>query len=191
MTTTININPHAATEKQWALIKKLVVEREVSDTAAATIPSVLTKTEASGIIAMMLAMPKRPKVTSPSSTPTAFTKMQEFLADVPKGKYAVPQLELAGTSFTTDNDLVFVEVREYKGTRFVSQLLGSWGGFTRVKLQYAKVYDVIGIVKSDPLKYAQAFGQHYTCCGSCGAELTDQRSRELFLGPECRKKFGL
>jgi hypothetical protein len=48
----------------------------------------------------------------------------------------------------------------------------------------------MNIISQDPYKYAKIFGQHYSCCGSCGAELTDPVSRELQLGPECRKKFG-
>jgi hypothetical protein len=50
---------------------------------------------------------------------------------------------------------------------------------------------IVETIEYDPYKYARLFGEHYTCCGSCGAPLTDNKSRELMLGPECRKKFSL
>lgn len=122
--------------------------------------------------------------------PTKKSGMQELLSRVPKSKYAIPAEELELSSIETKNDLLFVEVKEYMGTLYMRQLHGSVGDFNRSKLETQQVRDVLEIIASDPYKYARTFGKHHACCGSCGAELTDARSRELQLGPECRKKFG-
>jgi hypothetical protein len=73
---------------------------------------------------------------------------------------------------------------------YIRQLHGAPGSFNRSKLTADGVRAVVGTIKLDPYRYAKLFGTHYTCCGSCGAALTDERSREIQLGPECRKKFG-
>jgi hypothetical protein len=73
---------------------------------------------------------------------------------------------------------------------YMRRLTGSVGGFTRWKVANDDAVTLVNIIAQDPYKYTKIFGQHYSCCGSCGAELTDPISRELQLGPECRKKFG-
>jgi hypothetical protein len=83
-----------------------------------------------------------------------------------------------------------VEIREYMGNLYMRRLTGSVGGFTRWKVSNKDSIALSEIIGRDPYRYAKMFGQHYSCCGSCGAELTDPKSRELQLGPECRKKFG-
>jgi hypothetical protein len=98
-------------------------------------------------------------------------------------------LELTDADDSFSGDLAFFEVREYMSTLYMRQLHGAPGRFNRSKLSAASVKAIIGIIAADPYRYTRMFGEHYACCGSCGAELTDQRSRELQLGPECRKKF--
>lgn len=143
----------------------------------------LTKSDASMLIDRLIKAPKRKGALSP---------MQGVLASVPKSKYAVPTELLVGIT-TTDvfrGDLVFVEIKEYMQTLYMRQLHGAPGSFNRSKLAKESVLGIVSIIATDPYKFAKMFGEHYTCCGSCGAELTDERSRELALGPECRKKFG-
>jgi exosome complex RNA-binding protein Csl4 len=41
-----------------------------------------------------------------------------------------------------------------------------------------------------PLVATQRYGALYSVCSVCGAELTDDRSVELKLGPVCRGRFG-
>jgi hypothetical protein len=176
-----------ASDKQRGFIASLLTERAVDPTFRATTEhalahDTLTSKDASGVIATLLALPRTAAVKS--------NALREVLATIPKSRYAIGVTDLIGTSVTTNNDIVFVEVREYRGTLYMRQLHGAPGSFNRSKLTVQQVKDLVSVIATDPYRYARAFGEHYTCCGSCGAELTDERSRELQLGPECRKKFG-
>lgn len=178
-----------ASEKQEQFIRDLlaarVVPQEMIDDIVDRIDTgILDKRFASTTIDTLLGLPKNKK-----STPSP---IHAALLEVPKSMYAVPteqlELEILDAEFT--GDLAFFEVKEYNGVRYMRQLHGSPGGFVRSKLPFNAVMGVISIISRDPHAHALLFGRHYTCCGSCGAPLTDERSRELMLGPECRKKFG-
>jgi uncharacterized protein DUF6011 len=41
-----------------------------------------------------------------------------------------------------------------------------------------------------PLRCAQMYGRHLGHCGRCGRELTDETSRGIGIGPDCRTKEG-
>jgi hypothetical protein len=179
---------YPASEKQVSFVRDLIAGREVeADLAAGILEHIeagtYDKRSASSDIDAFLKLPKRAKATG---------GMQALLARVPKSKYAVPTLEFEAT--TADEvfpgDLVFIEVKEYMSTLYARQLHGAPGDFTRSKLSASAVKALVEIIERDPYKYVKLFGDHYTCCGSCGAVLTDEKSRELMLGPECRKKFG-
>jgi hypothetical protein len=179
----------AASEKQISFVQDLIAAREVEDHIADNINEsielgVYSKKHASHDIDAFLKLPKRAKVTKPSNA------MQSLLASVPKSKYAIPADELELSSIEIKNDLLFVEIKEYMSTLYMRQLHGAPGRFNRSKLTTEQVEEVVSILANNPYKYTRIFGEHYACCGSCGAELTDARSRELQLGPECRKKFG-
>ena len=102
----------------------------------------------------------------------------------------VDELDISLEDTPLTGDLLFLEIREYMGNLYMRRLTGSVGGFTRHKVPSQDSMVIMDIIAKDPYKYAKIFGQHYSCCGSCGAELTDPVSRDLQLGPECRKKFG-
>jgi hypothetical protein len=146
----------------------------------------LDKRTASTAIDTLVNAPRKTDDAVPKS------KMQTLLASIPKSKYAVPVSELMFTEVEDDfkGDLVFLELKEFQGTLYVRRLDGAPGGFTRSRMTLPQVTELMNLVKQDPHKYVKIFGEHYTCCGSCGSPLTDARSRELMLGPECRKKFG-
>jgi hypothetical protein len=175
-----------ASPKQISFVRDLIATRAVDADIASHIDEVISlgfysKSHASADIDAFLKLPKRAKASG---------GMQALLASVPKSKYAIPAAELELSSIEVKNDLLFVEVKEYMQTLYMRQLHGAPGGFTRTKLTTEQTKDIIAIIAADPYKYTRIFGTHYSCCGSCGAELTDARSRELMLGPECRKKFG-
>jgi hypothetical protein len=188
-TTTAVVNP--ASEKQVAFIISLLAERDIDEVSEAMIRMhlpTLTKKQASGFIDILLAAPK-------SETKVLAGKkagIQEALSKAPKSKYAIPadELDIVLTDTPVTGDLLFIEIREYMDNLYMRRLTGSVGGFTRWKVPNEDAVMIMNIISQDPYKYTKLFGEHYSCCGSCGAELTDPISRELQLGPECRKKFG-
>lgn len=184
--TAVDTLRHMATPKQISFVRDLLATREVDAATAEHIEDTIsaghyTKSHASEDINAFLKLPTRAKATG---------GMQTLLASVPKSKYAIPADELELSSVKVANDLLFVEIKEYMNTLYIRTLHGAPGAFNRGKLTAEQTKEVITILSVDPYKYTQLFGKHYSCCGSCGAELTDARSRELQLGPECRKKFG-
>ena len=181
----------AASEKQVAFIDSLLNERELDAVQVTSFRSMLptmTKKQASGMIDILLRQPKRVEKV-PGATKSL---LQEALSKAPKSKYAVPvsELDISLEDTPLTGDLLFIEVKEYMNNLYMRRLTGSVGGFTRHKVPSQDSIVIMDIIAKDPYKYAKIFGQHYSCCGSCGAELTDPVSRDLQLGPECRKKFG-
>lgn len=188
---TLPIVKDAASEKQVAFIDSLLTERELDAIQVSSFRSMLptlTKKQASGMIDLLLRLPQ--KATKVPGADKSL--LQEALLKAPKSKYAIPASELdislEGTPLT--GDLLFIEVKEYMGNLYMRRLTGSVGGFTRHRVPSQDSITIMNVISQDPYKYAKIFGQHYSCCGSCGAELTDPVSRDLQLGPECRKKFG-
>ena len=162
---TVLIGP---SEKQVDFILTLLKEREIeageADELRENLPH-LNKREASDLIERLLKLPKAPRV-NPTQVP---------LATIQKSKYALPIADLShiDLDFETHGDLLFVEVREFMGTLYMRRLTGSLGGFTRHKLSVQDVLGLVGVIRSNQYGYAKLFGMHYSCCGSCGAELTD------------------
>lgn len=182
-----------ASEKQISFLNSLLTERELTmqdrDELRLALPT-MEKKQASLLIDTLLKLPKRTeKVTF---TTTGKSPMQEALASAPKSKYAIPadEVDVNLTETTLHGDMLFIEVKEYMGNLYMRRLTGSVGGFTRHKVNSTDAIEIMNVITKDPYKYARTFGEVYSCCGSCGAELTDPVSRKLQLGPECRKKFG-
>jgi hypothetical protein len=192
MTTATQDTLFGASEKQVKFINDLLVDREMEDEVRSGYKLALTtmdKKAASKLIDLLLSLPKAAtKVPAAAGKPS----LQEALSKAPKSKYAIPveELDIALNSTPLNGDLLFLEIREYMNNLYMRRLTGSVGGFTRWKVANDDAVTLVNIIAQDPYKYTKIFGQHYSCCGSCGAELTDPISRELQLGPECRKKFG-
>lgn len=147
--------------------------------------STIDKRTASAVISALLGLPK---LTTPAES-----SLQHILASIPKSKYAIPvdELDIApltGTPLT--GDLLFIEVREYHDVLYMRRLTGAPGAFNRDKMPAGDVKIIVDLIATHPYKYTRLFGENYSCCGKCGAELTDPQSRAFFLGPECRKAFG-
>ena len=190
-----------ASEKQIKFLDDLVKNREVPRemvSAYLAEKETLDIKKASSLIDLFLKYPKmvlQPTLPSPAfaelvkkAEPNLYGELIGALQGVPKSKYAIPVSELM-TDLLTDavhGDLVFLEVKEY-----MKKLFGSVGAFTRVRPAVEDALVFVRIIKTDPYKYTKLFAEHYQCCGKCGAELTDPKSRELMLGPECRKAFSL
>lgn len=191
-----------ASEKQVKFLDDLMVQREIPAVILNVFleqrPS-LTKKQASGYISMFLGFPNAAEVKNVAGlTPEQearqrlFAELNEALQLVPKSKYAIPvsELMLDFMKNPVHGDLVFLEVKEYMKRLQMNKLFGSVGAFTRVRPDVEDALAFVRVIQKDPYKYARKFAEHYKCCGKCGAELTDPRSRELMLGPDCRRAFG-
>ena len=179
-----------ASDKQVSYVRDLILKREVDPDEALDVintidAGLLDKGRASELIERFIGMPRK-KNAVPS-------ELDELLSRIPKSKYAVTAIELSAADIDEKikDDLVFVEIKEYLGRRYIRRLFGSPGQFSRSTISAPMIKAIVETIEYDPYKYARLFGEHYTCCGSCGAPLTDNKSRELMLGPECRKKFSL
>jgi len=168
-----------ATERQMAFIRNLVAERDVAPVEFAG----MTVREASATIEQLLATPKKASVV----------RFSDVLTSLPKSKYALPY-QLVAPVFTDssfDNDYLFVEVREHRGTTYMRKLQGSLGDFVRTRFSRDEEQSLYNILSSNPVEYITKFGEVFSCCGKCSAPLTTERSRELLLGPDCARMLGV
>lgn len=175
-----------ATESQKKFINDLLDERihgEMYDVVS-------SPADASRLISRLLGMPRKPKAVF---FPKVDEELQTALKSIPKAKYAIPTSELFQETlkFRLTGDLLFVELSEYRGRLYFKRLFGALGSFSRSPLQRDDALLLMRHIAVDAYRYTKLFGEHYACCGRCSAELTDERSRELLLGPQCRKYFGL
>lgn len=105
------------------------------------------------------------------------------LPDVPSGHYAI---ESHG-----DNDLMFVRVDRpttgaYAGRTFVKIIVG---GKPDRNLPAGQVPSVLArIVAAGITEAGRLYGQQIGRCCACNRTLTDEESRRLGIGPECRKR---
>ena len=192
----------APSERQIKFLDDLLVQKAIPEVILNVFVEqrpALTKKQASGYISMFLGFPEAEvKKSVAGLTPEQevrqrlFAELNEALQTVPKSKYAIPvsELMLDFMKKPVHGDLVFLEVKEYMKRLQMNKLFGSVGAFTRVRPDVEDALAFVRIVQKEPYKYARMFAEHYKCCGKCGADLTDPRSRELMLGPDCRKAFG-
>ena len=180
-----------ASEKQIGFLSDLLATRECDaveydELITAIHEENLDKRRASQAIDKLINAPRKKTGDGPKSP------LQALLGTIPKSKYAVPTDELIASDFedTFKDGIIFLELKEFMGTLYVRMLHGAPGGFSRSRIPADVTEYLVKIIASDPYRYVKMFGDHFACCGSCGSPLTDARSRELMLGPECRKKFG-
>jgi hypothetical protein len=125
----------------------------------------------------MLKLPKQQgkAATAPTNLP-----------DVPEGHYAIP-------SATGNNDLDFFRVDrptegKWAGYTFLKRVVGGKPDLPVARNQRAEVLQRIVDAGVDAARkqYADAIGR----CWKCNRHLTDETSRALGIGPECRKQVG-
>lgn len=168
-----------ATERQIAFIRNLVAERDVAPIDFAG----MTVKEASEKIETLLATPKKSSVV----------RFSDVLSTLPKAKYALPYQVVTPvfTETNFDNDYLFVEVREYRGTTYMRKLQGSLGDFARTRFSRDEEQSLYNIIKDSPVEFIIKFGEVFSCCGKCGSPLTDTASRARLLGPDCARQLGV
>jgi hypothetical protein len=197
----------AASIKQLDFINKLVSERNVPEPLKAQIFEIARRPDASParggpvsqVIDQLLAMPRLPgggaaAGRAPAAPGAVVSTRAHWLDGIPNARYVLTQAQTDPRTHEVfnGNDKIFIEVREYRGTRYMRRLIGAPGSYTRGKMPFDAVRllaDAIRVVT--PLKATQAYGALYSCCSVCGAELTDDTSVALKLGPVCRGRFGL
>ena len=175
-----------ATTPQKDFLLALLRDREVPADLRSELDtrwSDLTKAEASVAIGTLKGLPFATRTSANA----------DVLAKLPKSFYAIPSLfaNNALTDLTVSNDLLFVVIDEFRGTRYMRQVLGSVGDFNRNRMSVRDVRAIANILKDDALSYISLFGEHFSVCGKCGARLTDEKSREAGFGPECRRTLGI
>jgi hypothetical protein len=197
----------SVTPRQRNLINDLLEEREVSAQGRDAVLTAMGDAripprDFRPIIDRLMAAPRRTRssAASPSTGPAPVrppTIDQRLRStELPKGRYAIPRANIALGSPLEQafgaNEHIFVEVKEYQETRYIRQLHGAPGSYTRSKPtreQQDQVIDTLTLTPTTPLECAQLFGVLRSCCGSCGADLTDDRSRALHLGPDVSAIF--
>ena len=189
------LNVFEATPAQVSFIKSLIEQKNVGETGRAKLvlakiaAGKLDKKEASKVIDDLKVLPSVDKALLHAM---GKSPIQELLKEVPKSKYAVPMDEVdLALEEKVNGAFIFVEIREYMNNVYIRRLHGAPGHFNRSRLSAKDTHVIVNLIKKNPLEYTQKFGELYSCCGKCGAELTDDVSRSLKLGPTCRKEFGM
>ena len=202
VTTNLQSTQPFATPRQLDYLDDLVEKRAVTqqmreDYAAKR--NWLRKKEASTLIDVMLKFPiKKTDVRDMpaeqmSERQKLFAELLNEMETFPEAKYAIPAGEVMMDLLKKPikNDYIFCELKKYRGKLHFRQLHGAPGSFSRSTLPVEDALVFARIIKKDPYKYTSTFADIYQCCGKCGADLTDETSRALRLGPICRKGFGV
>lgn len=119
-----------------------------------------------------------------SVAPSQVINKSEQYADIAPAYYATK-------SITGNNDLDFWKVDKpsegkWAGYIFVMRVIG--GNPHKAVSGREKFRALEEILKAGPRSSATLFGQTIGRCWRCGRHLTDETSRSLGIGPECRSK---
>lgn len=183
---------------QSSFINDLLAKRDVPEDMADTVRALMSQAEAtsrqaSGIIDTLKGFPYKVRMTTATTGPTPFQAFLAAFEGVEDAKYAIPvdYLRTAFPEFNLTGDLVFFEVKTYKGKRYLNKLQGAPGDFVRSRVSLDAGTRLLRFIKGRHVEFAKLFAAHYSVCGRCASPLTDQTSRETGVGPECRKVWGL
>lgn len=124
-----------------------------------------------------------PTSPAPALVPKSAPAAPAAPVDVPDGYYAV-DAEAGHLSFYR------VKAGRKPGIIFVDLLLGGGtnGSLTPQKVPFRSIPAVLAKIAVDPHGAMERFGQSIGRCGMCNRGLTDETSRQIGIGPECRKK---
>lgn len=141
----------------------------------------LTKKEASRWIERAKTLPR---------ASSNYARRLESFPSVPEGRYAV----------MIDDTLKFFRVRigkennnRWAGFMFIDAGRGGNHGdlqWTAVKNVAYKKQILDQIIEADPKTAGERFGREVGACYVCGRSLTDETSRALGIGPDCRSNRG-
>lgn len=138
---------------------------------------------ASAFITKYKDLPKRVTVaqaTAGHGEPSAFTPEAKTVSDVPAGRYAVER----------DGVLKFYRVSKGKGQWAGRTFLEIQASDDRHPIRNAKVREeILAQIAENPEEAATRYGVELGSCYRCGRTLTDETSRALGIGPDCRSKL--
>lgn len=117
-------------------------------------------------------------------------------SDTQQSSYALPSGCVPEETFRRlagrhgEAEFIFFEIKEYRSKWYCKKLTGSPGSFSRstvsaVDQQALHQYLMKSLAVQESA--TRLFGMLYSVCGVCKAELTDDLSRSLNMGPHCRK----
>lgn len=137
----------------------------------------MSKAEASQFIGRMKQQPYRRKAKG-----LIAMLLEDPYADVAEGYYAVR---------AADGKVDFFKIVDSQHSRKMFQVYGSPGALaenpvTRPELANA----VLSVIAQDQQAAMLLFGTELGMCGACGSPLTNDESREIGIGPVCRRKRG-
>jgi len=166
-----------ATEAQVRFIQKLALEQGTAQPTAEQIAN-WEKRKASEIIDWYLA--RQEQVDAQARAAHA----AKADVEVPAGRYAI---HIDGDT----NELSFFKVDRPTD--------GRWAGYVFVKqmasdeeypVKGARKDKVLAAIAQDVREASATYGREIKVCGVCNRTLTNDESREIGIGPDCRKKMG-
>lgn len=161
-----------ATEKQVDFIAKLRAERglPMDRDEVARLPRKVASDEIERLLAI---------------NPVTTVKL-----DVPAGRYALDPVGNEG------NSVVFYQVDaptsgKWAGRVFVKRLTGAPGDWRKDRVTSATATNVLKRINEAGAREASLrFGRESKACGVCGSPLSNDESRRLGIGPDCRANLG-
>ena len=194
MTTTIQ----KPSQKSINFLTDLVRDRDVSPGKTATqclaelakwLADPRSQKDVSAMIDRSKQAPRRPIFTAKQvGAVTAYTPYPTVPAAVPDSKFAIlTELLVHVPDSWRKQEYTFFEVKKLRGRRVVRRLTGAPGKFNRGFLPAETASELFDLLSQEAVAYQAAltFGQIYSVCGRCAAELTDNDSRERKFGPIC------
>lgn len=145
--------------------------------------------EASAAISALLAYkPAKTLKSGANVNASPFTRLQAIVSLLKPGYYALPRQD--GTETYDFFRIVEVESGNWKGHRFVNRLLGSPGGWTRVKPSMTQQLQLAKAIARDWEAAAKAYAEFHKKCARCNADLSNPRSQVALVGEHCAGEWG-
>jgi hypothetical protein len=162
----------------WPIIKDSAIRKTIQ---AVKNNEPVALRDASQAIDALLKLPIQPL----KATDSLWKGVNDILQKLPLSRYALPRKDGSGWDF--------FEVSESKVPhakfRYIKQLIGSPGDWTRKKLPVhlalAAAKHILEAPKHAAVQYAKQHGR----CAVCNAHLSDPVSIAASMGPVCAKRF--
>jgi hypothetical protein len=180
-------SPNAPTDKQLSFFHALVKGKQLTDDQRqkllASLPA-LDKRSITTTIQWLVGLPwvPRPFIPRPANRSNVPPDVKACLKE---GYYAIND--------PTDSVLKFYQVQtpkngKWEGFVFLKQVSGENKFGVKDRVERERIF---GLIAKDPLEALKRFGREIGRCGHCSKQLTDQESRDIGIGPVCRKVLGV